>query len=36
MISKEGQEVVIKDGYMPLTPEQVTEELAKMTAGGTM
>lgn len=30
MLSKEGQEVVIKDGYMPLTPRQVTEELAKL------
>ena len=34
--SKEGQEVVIKDGYMPLTPAQVKEELTKITgAGGT-
>ena len=30
MLSKEGQEVVIKDGYMPLGPKQVTEELAKI------
>jgi phosphate transport system substrate-binding protein len=36
VLSKEGQEVVIKDGYMPLTPQQVTEELTKLTAGGTM
>jgi phosphate transport system substrate-binding protein len=36
VLSKEGQEVVIKDGYMPLTPKQVTEELSKLTAGGTM
>ena len=36
VLSKEGQEVVIKDGYMPLTPKQVTEELTKLTAGGTM
>ena len=31
MLSKEGQEVVIKDGYMPLGAKQVTEELAKIT-----
>ena len=31
IMSKEGQEVVIKDGYMPLTPAQVKEELAKIT-----
>jgi phosphate transport system substrate-binding protein len=30
VMSKEGQEVVIKDGYMPLTPVQVKEELAKI------
>jgi len=30
MLSKEGQEVVIKDGYMPLGAKQVTEELAKI------
>jgi phosphate transport system substrate-binding protein len=30
MLSKEGQEVVIKDGYMPLGPTQVAEELAKI------
>ena len=29
MLSKEGQEVVVKDGYMPLTATQVREELAK-------
>jgi phosphate transport system substrate-binding protein len=27
--SKEGQEVVVKDGYMPLTAKQCSEELAK-------
>jgi phosphate transport system substrate-binding protein len=30
IFSKEGQEVVIKDGYMPLTATQCTEELAKV------
>jgi phosphate transport system substrate-binding protein len=30
VLSKEGQEVVIKDGYMPLTAAQVKEELAKI------
>jgi phosphate transport system substrate-binding protein len=35
VMSKEGQEVVIKDGYMPLTPAQVKEELAKITGGVT-
>ena len=36
IMSKEGQEVVIKDGYMPLTPAQVKEELVKITgAAGT-
>jgi phosphate transport system substrate-binding protein len=35
VLSKEGQEVVIKDGYMPLTPAQVKEELAKITGGAT-
>ena len=30
MLSKEGQEVVIKDGYMPLGAKQVAEELAKI------
>ncbi|HET9370589.1 MAG TPA: phosphate ABC transporter substrate-binding protein [Vicinamibacterales bacterium] len=30
MLSKEGQEVVVKDGYMPLMPKQVEEELAKI------
>jgi phosphate transport system substrate-binding protein len=31
MLSKEGQEAVVKDGYMPLTAAQVTQELAKVT-----
>ena len=31
MLSKEGQEVVVKDGYMPLTPAIVKEELVKVT-----
>ena len=36
VMSKEGQEVVVKDGYMPLTPAIVKEELAKITgAAGT-
>ncbi len=30
ILSKEGQEVVVKDGYMPLTAAQVKEELAKI------
>jgi phosphate transport system substrate-binding protein len=30
ILSKEGQEVVVKDGYMPLTAGQVKEELAKI------
>jgi phosphate transport system substrate-binding protein len=30
VLSREGQEVVVKDGYMPLTPALVTEELAKI------
>lgn len=28
--SKEGQQVVVKDGYFPLPPEVVTEEVAKV------
>jgi phosphate transport system substrate-binding protein len=36
VLSKEGQEVVVKDGYMPLTPKQVQEELGKLTGAGTM
>jgi phosphate transport system substrate-binding protein len=31
MLSKEGQEVVVKDGYMPLTAALAKEELAKVT-----
>jgi phosphate transport system substrate-binding protein len=31
VLSKEGQEVVVKDGYMPLTPAIVKEELGKVT-----
>ncbi len=30
MLSREGQEVVVKDGYMPLLSKQVQEELAKI------
>jgi phosphate transport system substrate-binding protein len=30
LLSKEGQEVVVKDGYLPLTPAIVKEELAKV------
>jgi phosphate transport system substrate-binding protein len=32
--SKEGQEVVVKDGYMPLTATQVKEELEKLLQPG--
>jgi phosphate transport system substrate-binding protein len=35
VLSKEGQEVVIKDGYMPLTPTQVKEEHAKISGAPT-
>ena len=28
--SKEGQEIVVKDGYLPLTKKLVDEELAKL------
>jgi phosphate transport system substrate-binding protein len=36
VMSREGQEVVVKDGYMPLTPAIVKEELGKITgAAGT-
>jgi phosphate transport system substrate-binding protein len=31
MMSKEGQEVVVKDGYMPLTPAIIKQELTKIT-----
>ena len=34
MMSKEGQEVVVKDGYMPLTPAIIKEELTKITGTG--
>jgi phosphate transport system substrate-binding protein len=30
IFSREGQEVVIKDGYMPLLPQEVQEELVKI------
>jgi phosphate transport system substrate-binding protein len=30
ILSKQGQEVVVKDGYLPLSPEIVTQELAKL------
>ena len=30
ILSKEGQEVVVKDGYLPLSPEVVKQELAKV------
>ncbi len=30
ILSKEGQDVVVKDGYLPLTPEIVKQELAKL------
>jgi phosphate transport system substrate-binding protein len=31
VLSKEGQESVVKDGYMPLTATQVQQEIAKVT-----
>lgn len=34
ILSKEGQEVVVKDGYMPLTADQVKQELAKVSRTG--
>ena len=34
IFSKEGQEIVIKDGYMPVPFEVVEEELAKLEADG--
>jgi phosphate transport system substrate-binding protein len=30
ILSKEGQEAVVKDGYLPLSPEIVKQELAKL------
>jgi phosphate transport system substrate-binding protein len=30
VLSKKGQEIVVKDGFYPLNPELVTEELAKL------
>jgi phosphate transport system substrate-binding protein len=30
VLSREGQEVVVKDGYLPLTPALVSEELRKL------
>jgi phosphate transport system substrate-binding protein len=30
ILSKEGQEIVVKDGFMPLTPEVIAKELAKL------
>jgi phosphate transport system substrate-binding protein len=30
VLSKEGQEVVIKDGYLPLPADIVKQELAKL------
>ncbi len=35
VLSREGQQVVIKDGYMPLPYRAVKEELAKLEAAGT-
>jgi phosphate transport system substrate-binding protein len=34
MLSKEGQEVVVKDGYLPLPASIVKSELAKIAGGG--
>jgi phosphate transport system substrate-binding protein len=33
VLSKDGQEAVVKDGYMPLTAAQVQQDLAKLTGG---
>jgi phosphate transport system substrate-binding protein len=33
VLSKEGQESVVKDGYMPLTAAQVQQDLAKLSGG---
>jgi phosphate transport system substrate-binding protein len=30
VLSREGQEIVVKDGYLPLTRKLVDEELAKL------
>jgi len=30
VLSKAGQEIVVKDGYMPLTAEVAAKELAKL------
>jgi phosphate transport system substrate-binding protein len=30
ILSKEGQEVVVKDGYLPLSPDIIKQELAKL------
>ena len=30
VLSKEGQEIVIKDGYLPLLGQHVAEELPKL------
>ena len=30
VLSKEGQEIVVKDGYMPLTPGMILKELVKL------
>ena len=30
VLSKEGQEIVIKDGYLPLLGKHVAEELPKL------
>jgi phosphate transport system substrate-binding protein len=35
VLSKEGQEGVVKDGYMPLTAAQCQQEVAKLTGGAT-
>jgi len=31
VLSKKGQEIVVKDGFYPLNPDLVNEELAKLT-----
>jgi phosphate transport system substrate-binding protein len=30
VLSKEGQEIVVKDGFLPLTAKMETEEIAKL------
>ncbi len=34
VFSREGQEIVIEDGYIPVPPEIASEELAKIETAG--